>query len=227
MNKTEPLYSFKDHPADEAKLKEWNDVHGIALAMRTTPLTESEKYKVKRAIFGLYRAANLKRPRRVVFCDGPISAAIAAGVAAGVWYLREHPAEHRVLLGRSHDECDLMAAVAPACAIACKAAVYHLETGEQFPPQLGNVPPVDRATASATESATYSATRSATDSATESATLSATRSARVKGHTDVVHERDYDTHETVRLDSGDGGEVIFEIRRQEELRPDGWARVED
>lgn len=50
---------------------------------------------------------------------------------------------------------------------------------------------------------------------------------RVKGYADVVHERDYDTHETVRLDSGDAGEVIFEIRRQEELRPDGWARVED
>jgi len=39
---------------------------------------------------------------------------------------------------------------------------------------------------------------------------------------DVVHHRATDTHETVRLLKG-----CWEVRRQEELSPAGWARVED
>jgi hypothetical protein len=39
---------------------------------------------------------------------------------------------------------------------------------------------------------------------------------------DVVHHRSTDTHETVRLLAG-----CWEVRRQEELTPAGWARVDD
>lgn len=41
-------------------------------------------------------------------------------------------------------------------------------------------------------------------------------------HADVVHLRDFDTHETLRLPAG-----LWEIRRQREWAPEGWRRVED
>lgn len=39
---------------------------------------------------------------------------------------------------------------------------------------------------------------------------------------DLVHLRDYDTHQTLRLTPG-----IWEVRRQREYTPEGWRRVED
>lgn len=42
----------------------------------------------------------------------------------------------------------------------------------------------------------------------------------------VEHRRSTDTHETLELLS-DGGEVVWEIRRQREYTPEGWRRVED
>lgn len=46
---------------------------------------------------------------------------------------------------------------------------------------------------------------------------------RVDGpHADVVHARSFDTHETLRLTPG-----IWEVRRQREMTPEGWKRVED
>jgi hypothetical protein len=39
---------------------------------------------------------------------------------------------------------------------------------------------------------------------------------------DVVHHREHDTHETVRLLHG-----LWEVRRQEEWTPEGMRRVED
>lgn len=48
------------------------------------------------------------------------------------------------------------------------------------------------------------------------------------GPVTVEHHRSYDTHEALNL-LGDenGGEVIWEIRRQREYTPEGWRRVED
>jgi hypothetical protein len=42
---------------------------------------------------------------------------------------------------------------------------------------------------------------------------------------DIVHKRNYDTHETIRL-LGEPGQ-IWKIRRQREHTPEGWRRVED
>lgn len=63
------------------------------------------------------------------------------------------------------------------------------------------------------------------------------------GFKDVVHHRDWDTHETFRLlgnesktsdkssalgKGGDtGGATIWKIQRQSEWSPEGWRRVED
>jgi hypothetical protein len=43
-------------------------------------------------------------------------------------------------------------------------------------------------------------------------------------YADVVHCRNFDTHETIRLP---GGGSIWEVRRQREYTPQGWRRVED
>ena len=42
----------------------------------------------------------------------------------------------------------------------------------------------------------------------------------------VEHRRSTDTHESIEL-LADGGEVVWEIRRQREYTPEGWRRVED
>jgi hypothetical protein len=47
-----------------------------------------------------------------------------------------------------------------------------------------------------------------------------------KGPVSIVHNRSWDTHETVEL-KGEGPEVVWEIRRQREHTPEGWRRVED
>ncbi len=39
---------------------------------------------------------------------------------------------------------------------------------------------------------------------------------------DIQHARSFDTHETLRLPTG-----IWEIRRQQELTPEGWKMVQD
>lgn len=39
---------------------------------------------------------------------------------------------------------------------------------------------------------------------------------------ELKHHRDYDTHETLRIDPG-----LYEVRRQREHTPEGWRRVED
>jgi hypothetical protein len=39
---------------------------------------------------------------------------------------------------------------------------------------------------------------------------------------DIVHQRPFDTHETVRL-----GQGVWKIRRQREYTPEGFRRVED
>lgn len=45
------------------------------------------------------------------------------------------------------------------------------------------------------------------------------------GYADVVHERAWDTHETLRLLGGP--DAVWEVRRQREWAPEGWRRVED
>jgi len=49
----------------------------------------------------------------------------------------------------------------------------------------------------------------------------------VRGEATLEHQRAWDTHDPIRLDSGDKPEVIYEIRRQREHSPDGWRRVQD
>ena len=47
-------------------------------------------------------------------------------------------------------------------------------------------------------------------------------------YADIVHHRSWDTHETLRLLRGEADdEAIYEVRRQREHTPEGWAKVHD
>lgn len=44
----------------------------------------------------------------------------------------------------------------------------------------------------------------------------------VDSEADLVHHRTYDTHETLRFNTG-----VYRVSRQREHTPEGWRRVED
>jgi hypothetical protein len=47
-------------------------------------------------------------------------------------------------------------------------------------------------------------------------------------HADIVHHRAWDTHETLRLLNDESkGTTVYEIKRQREPIPEGWARAQD
>jgi hypothetical protein len=189
------LYSFDDHPEHRAELKPWAD-KWIANALSTAAMTDDDRELVTAAVFGLYDAAKLPAPKHVVFSASPISANISAGVAAGVWYLREHPEKHLQLFGRKLSEDELMASIAPACAFIVDCGWHYLET-LQTPP-AGKVK-IRVATHVATRVATHVATRDATHVATRGATHDATRDAtRVATH-DATRDATRDaTHDATR-----------------------------
>lgn len=130
----------------------------IANALNCEPMTDGDRDAMRTAVNGLHAAANLKPPRNIAFTASPMSAAIAAGVAAGVWWLRKHPEEHVKLFGCAMTEPSLMAAIGPACALAVRSAQHRLLT-------LQETPPPKIATYDATNAATYAATYDATSDA--------------------------------------------------------------
>src|SRR6185437_7462313 len=103
------------------------------------------------AVNGLYDAAKLARPERLIFCASPISGAIAASVASGVCWLRENSNQHRPLFGRQLTEADLAHALVRAVSFACARGVHMTRT-------LKPLPAVPVAGSAATEAATGSAT---------------------------------------------------------------------
>ncbi len=46
-------------------------------------------------------------------------------------------------------------------------------------------------------------------------------------HVDVIHHRDFHTHETMRLLGNPGSGAVYKIIRQRERTPEGWKRIED
>ena len=159
MATKKPLYSLTDE--HRAQLKPWAEQY-ISIALRTEPQTEEDRDACRVAMRGLYQAASLEPPRNEVFCPSPISAAIAGSIAAGVWYLREHPEQHGKLFGRNLSEPDILAARDEAIQIA-------IGRKKEAPQRLASV-----ATSDAIRAATEAATRDATSVATTDATYSAT-----------------------------------------------------
>ena len=78
-------------PEHRAQLKPWAD-RWIANAMSTKAMDDHDKTEMKKAIRGLYEAANLTPPPddRIIFVPSPFVARFAGGFAAGVWWLRKN-----------------------------------------------------------------------------------------------------------------------------------------
>ena len=72
-----------------AQLKPWTD-KWIANAMSTKAMDEHDRNEMRKAIRGLYEAANMKPPpeHRIIFVPSPFVARFAGGFAAGVWHTK-------------------------------------------------------------------------------------------------------------------------------------------
>ena len=139
-------------PEHRAQLKPWAD-RWIANAMSTKAMDDHDKTEMKKAIRGLYEAANLTPPPddRIIFVPSPFVARFAGGFAAGVWWLRKNkkPATRDATDDATDD----------ATVTATYAATYDATRD---------------ATVTATYDATYAATYDATHDATYDATYAAT-----------------------------------------------------
>lgn len=99
------------------KIKPWVDEQ-IRRRRCTDAIGDEEREKVFKAIGDLYARADMFPPTNIVLAKGPTSGLIAAGIAAGAWYLRDNPDIYRGLFYKSFNEADLMAAVPAACKLA-------------------------------------------------------------------------------------------------------------
>jgi len=104
-------------PEHEAQFPMWRD-KWIANAMATGPYTTEETERCIGALRGLYAAASLEQPKCEVFAPSPITGAIAAGIASGVWWLRENPGEHHSMFEAALNETDIVTGLFAACKLA-------------------------------------------------------------------------------------------------------------
>jgi hypothetical protein len=88
---------YKLLPEHRARFPEWLD-RWSANAMSTKAMDDEERRIVRDAVKGLYRAAELEPPpdERIVFVPSPFVGVFAAGFAAWMWWLREHPEQATV-----------------------------------------------------------------------------------------------------------------------------------
>jgi hypothetical protein len=83
-------YSLTD--ADKAALPVWTE-RCIKAALRTGDLTAEEIAVSESGVVALYAAAKLPPPR-VVWCDSPLGAAVAAGIARQALHIRDQGAKY-------------------------------------------------------------------------------------------------------------------------------------
>lgn len=119
MTVEQKKYSFADHPEHEAQLEAWRD-KWIANALSTEP---ANREIMAKAVNGLYEAANLDLPLSILFVRSPLAVAIAGGVAAGIWWLRENPDEQQKMFNRVWTDSEMMAMIRPAAEGSIEAAL--------------------------------------------------------------------------------------------------------
>lgn len=92
-------------------------VNPYAIDQNVRAMTKSDRVAVRRAIAAVYDFAKLAPPpgSHQVFVGSPLTAAIAFGIADGVWWLRANPAEHMAIFGRRIDDAELGRAAEEAC----------------------------------------------------------------------------------------------------------------
>lgn len=86
MSKTK-LYSLT--PEHRAQLRPWAE-RWIANALSTKPMDDGDRTAMIDAVNGMYDAANLPRPKNIVFVPSPLVGRVAAGFAAAIWYDRKN-----------------------------------------------------------------------------------------------------------------------------------------
>src|SRR5262245_59188791 len=126
----------------------------IQRAFRTEP---ADPQLIEEAIKGIYRAANLAEPR-VILAPSPFAMAMAGGIAATWWYLRDNN-----LFGKEKQQGVNLAIATLA---ATDGATYDETWATWAVPYAANPSATHDATMGATFIATHSATREAIDSAT-------------------------------------------------------------
>ena len=85
MSQKKLLYSLMDE--HRAQFKPWAE-RWIANAMSTKPMDDEDRAAMAEAINGMYRAAKLDPPKRIVFVSSPFVLRFAGGFAAAIWHLR-------------------------------------------------------------------------------------------------------------------------------------------
>ncbi|MDE2106336.1 MAG: hypothetical protein KGL39_54455, partial [Patescibacteria group bacterium] len=149
------LYELTEE--DRAAFGPWRD-KWIANAMSTRPMDDADRARMVKAINGLYAAAKLPFPKRIIFVPSPFVLVYAAGFAAGIFYLRAATSD-----ATSAATID---ATRAATSDATRAATSDATSAATI-----------AATSDATRAATSAATRAATSDATSAATIDATRAA--------------------------------------------------
>ena len=155
-------------PEHRAQLRPWHE-KWVRIAMRTQPQTDEERARMIEAVNGLYDAANLDRPKHIVFVPSPIVGQIASGFAAAIWHLSENGSAATRDATWDATWAATRAATVDATVDATRAATRD-------------------ATRAATRDATWAATMAATRDATEAATWAATRDATMAATRDATRD---------------------------------------
>lgn len=118
---------YKLTPEHEVMLPSWRD-RWIANAMSIAAMTDDDRAACTEAVYGLYEAAGLKRPR-VVFVPSPFVGAFATGFAAAIWQVRKNgvPAT-RAATDAATD------AAAPHGGYDLDAGIYEFRISREFDP---------------------------------------------------------------------------------------------
>jgi hypothetical protein len=69
---------------DRKRLETWKDFW-IENVLSTTAMTEEDREACRAAVLGMYAAAGLPAPKRIVFVPSPFALRFAGGFAAAIW----------------------------------------------------------------------------------------------------------------------------------------------
>jgi hypothetical protein len=166
--------SYTLRPEHEARFGEWRD-KWIANALNCEPMGEMDKDSCRTAVMGLFNAAKLKCPPRIIFVPSPFVLRVAAGFAAAIWHKRK-TGNNAATYAATRDAT--RAATRDATRAATRAATNAAtNAATRDATDAATNDATDAATNDATYAATDAATRDATDAATNDATYAATRDA--------------------------------------------------
>jgi hypothetical protein len=129
MTKKKELYSLT--PEHRAQLEPWGR-KWTANALNTEAMTPDEISTVTEAIFGLYAAADLEKPKYVTMVASPLSAQIISGVAAAIIYSE-----------KEHSAAQLYASALESTRIAVRRGRRRIELAQRDSNELDESPELE------------------------------------------------------------------------------------